>query len=466
MSLRVPGAPAFLAALLACALFSGCVSNDTADDAAGEAAGPSLGTFVNPMILDHDHDAATGHDLSWNMVRTGGRLLEQGQRGYAQPHALDIKANHLFVSAYAATGDPVAGLYIFDLSEAPDNPPLVGQWNIPGPAGGDRNMEATEDGRYVVMSYEGRDCAGNINPVQPGLYLLDTSDPVNPTEVDFKPVAAQSLGQHSITIFSTKSDDWVYHGGGDNLLYRIDRQSQTLEEVGTFQSGHDSSVFEDRINGMPLLLSADVSSLNIYDLSDPVNPRVIGTWQVPNPASYYVHTAVADEIAGRNILVVNSEDFRHDPTAFWILDITDPTAPVELSQWTAPDGIESGDLLFSLHNPRIEAGLLSFSFYHAGVWQFDLNDPASWTDPQPRGFFLPTDPVGPTPAPDGTPIMSKVCGARLEGTDGSLDVQTTAIPFTFDVEVQGAYVYAADLQTGVHVLQHVPGAGTVGHDAA
>jgi hypothetical protein len=312
---------------------------------------------------------------------------------------------------------------------------------------------------FVVMSFEGRDCAGNIHPVLPGMHLIDTSDPRNPVQVHWMPTLDASLGQHSITIHSSEAGDFVYHGAGDGRLYEIDREAKELVHVGEFMSGHDSSLFWDPLAERMLLLSADVSALTIHDLADPAAPREVGAWSVPDPELYYVHTAVADHIAGRNIAVVNSEDFREHPARFWILDITEPDAVEVLADWTAPDDVPSGPLTFSLHNPRIKDGVLTFSFYHAGVWQFDLNDPERWSDPRPRAFYLPTGPVGAMGTPDLQPVLSLWCGVRLMTPDLRLDIPMDAVPLTFDVEVHGDFVYAADLNTGVHVLRFDPDVG-------
>lgn len=451
----------FFAAILALTALAGCVdTGETEGETLGDATqAVDLDAFVNPLIEDHDHTDEALHGLAWNMQRTGGALLDEGLRGHAAPHALDIKGGKLFVSAYAATMDDVAGVYIFDVAADPSDPPLLGAWTIPGPAGGDRNMEATADGRFVVVSYEEQDCGGNINPYKPGTYLIDATDPTEPVEVDYKPFPTEGV-RHSITIHSLDDGDYVYPGPGADQLWKIDRDSRTLVEVGTFTSGHDSAVFEDPLGNRTLLLSADVSKMQIYDLADPAKPELIGGWAPEHLGSYYIHTAVADHIGGRNIAIVNSEDFMTDPSTFWVLDITDPTDVKELAQWFSPDGVPSGDLLFSLHNPRIEAGILTFSYYHGGVWQFDLNDPARWEDPRPRGHYLPHDPLGPYAKPDGTPVMSRVCGTLLNSPDGSLDVPTDTVPFTFDVEVQDGWVYAADLNTGMHVLRFDPGNGT------
>lgn len=447
--------------LVTVSLLAGCLSGEERDgeDPVTPEAVVELDEFVSPIMEGHDHSDPALHKMWWNMNRTGGSLLGEGLRGFAGPHALDVKAELLFVSAYSASLDPVAGLYIFDLSERPEDPPLVGELTFPGGGAGDRNMEATSDGQFVVISFEGRDCAGNLQPVGPGMYLIDTTDPTDPQILDYKPVADASLGQHSITIYSSDGGDFVYHGAGDGTLYRIDRSAGMLEPVGEFMSGHDSALFWDPLEERMLLLSADVNRLSIYDLSDPSAPRELGGWAVDDPDKYYVHTAVGDHLDGRNIAVVNSEDFREHPARFWILDITQPDAPEVLADWTAPEDAPSGPLTFSLHNPRIQDGILTFSFYHAGVWQFDLNDPARLEDPRPRAFYLPHEPVGRMPAPDAAPVQSPVCGTLLATPDNRLDIPMDAVPLTFDVELFGDYVYAADLNSGVHVLRFDPEVG-------
>lgn len=460
--------------LLAMGSLAGCINADP-DDPLGDGAPVfevDLDAFVNPLITDHDHaDPALHEDLVWNMVRTGGALLDDGIRGTAAPHALDVKAGRLFVSAYTALGQE-AGVWIYDVETDPMEPKFLGHASIPGPGAGDRNMEATADGNFVVLGVEDQDCGGSVQqPGSAGIYLFDTSDPTNPVEVDHLGLDDQfTSGEHSINVVSTEDGDWVYHGGGSTNLYKIDRDTKTLEIVGTFRSGHDTATFWDPLEERLLLLSADVSKLQIYDVSDAGAPELIGGWAPEELGSYYIHTAVADTINGRNIAVVNSEDFMQDPSTFWILDITDPTSVKEISQWFSPDDVLSGDLTFSLHNPRIQDGILTFSYYHGGVWQFDLNDEASWEAPRPRAYYLPdgSTGIGKAAEADGTIPLAKACGALLEMEDKSLDIEMDAIPFTFDVELYGDVIYAADVNTGIHALMfegdHLVHAGIAADD--
>ncbi len=458
---------ASLVLLFAATAMAGCIGGP-AEDVVDEVPvfEVDLDAFVNPLITGHDHaDPALHEGLVWNMVRTDGFILESGTRGTAAPHALDVKAGKLFVSAYTALGQE-AGVWIYDVETHPGHPEFLGKAPIPGSGAGDRNMEATADGKFVVLGVEDQDCAGSVQqPGSAGIYLIDASDPTNPVIADFlhaedrvmqgeSPGGSLAGGEHSITIVSTDDGDWVYHGGGSTNLYKIDRDTKTLQIVGSFRSGHDSATFWDPLEERLLLLSADVSKLQIYDVTDAGNPELVGGWEPESLGSYYIHTAVADHINGRNIAIVNSEDFKEDPSTFWIMDITDVNNVEVITQWFSPDEVKSGDLTFSLHNPRIEDGILTFSYYHGGVWQFDLNDPASWEDPRPRAYFLPdgSDGIGRAASADGEVAMSKVCGALIGSPDGGLDIEMDAIPFTFDVEMHDGIVYAADVNTGVHAI--------------
>ena len=395
--------------------------------------------FPDPMGDEHDHSDVTIHAQSYLFEQTAHDPLAGSATHSSGAHALDVKGGYLFAASYGGEADAEGGFFVFDIAD-PLNPVEVGRYRFPGPLGGDRSMEATADGNYVVLGTEAVTCAGQVNPVAPGLYLIDVTDKSNPFPAAYIP----STGVHSITVHSIGGEDYVFASMANENIFRIVRGPvPQLQPVGEFSIGHDSIVLDDPLLGKPLLYAANGGAgFVIADVSDPSAPQQLAEWNIPDRDDmYYIHTGAATIIDGRRIAVVTSEDWLDYPSALWVLDATDFTLIETLTSWSAPGEHAADGLRYSMHNPRFLGDDLLLSYYHGGVWSLDLSAPER---PTPQGLFMPGVSNGWTPTKTKTSVVSdSLCGAFNLGD----------APLAFDVEVTDDAVYVADLHTGLYTLK-------------
>jgi hypothetical protein len=279
-----------------------------------------------------------------------------------------------------------------------------------------------------------------VNPVAPGLYLIDVSDKSNPAPAAYVP----STGVHSVTIHTIDGEDYVFASMPDQNIYRIVKGPlPNLEAVGTFGIGHDSIVMDDPLLGKPLLYSANGGAgFVIADVSDPSAPQQLAEWNIPDRGDrYYIHTGAVSIVDGRRIAVVTSEDWLDYPSALWVLDATDFGLVETLVNWSAPGEHAADGLRYSMHNPRFLGDDLILAYYHGGAWSLDLSTPEVV---RPQGLFMPGESNGWKPTKSKTSVVSdSLCGAFNLGD----------APLTFDVEVTEGAVYVADLHTGLYALK-------------
>jgi hypothetical protein len=454
-----------ISTLLLVAALAGCFGprDDTTDPMPTTPTTPGAlpADFVDPLILDHDHSDASLHEYVWRMKELDHHPLGGNNLKSSGAHAVDIQNGWLFVAAYGATVDVTGGVYIFDLKD-PEHPELKFHYAWPGSLGGDRSMEVTDDANWIVLGTEATDCAGNVSPAGPGLYLIDFRDK------EGGPVLAHYLpGEvHSVTIHRIAGIDYVYALGGSALgggnIYRIDTTGirPMLVASGSVPIGHDAAAYDDPITGQPTLYVANVKDLSVYDLSTPTAPQLLGKWALDKDesANHYVHAVAMELVEGKRIIVLESEDWRGNPSPLWVIDAEDFGAMYRIGNWTNPGqkaanaGVPSapaisnfgGQLIFSTHNPRLENGLVYLSHYHGGIWVLNVSTYAQAENPEIMGYFLPHNDNGgyrPRSGEAAYPKPNVVCGFEL-----------TQMPLVFDAEVQNGIAYVADIHTGLYVV--------------
>lgn len=452
---------------LAVAAFSGCLeeivpppdANDVLDLA------NSLEGYIDPFIRNHDHALAANHELAFHTKQLshhplGGNILKS-----SGAHVVDVQNGWLFVGAYGLAADVDGGVYIFSLAD-PEEPRLTGVFRLPGNVGGDRSLEATDDGNWIVLGTESFDCANHLNPFAPGLFLIDARDKANPKLADYLP----DPGVHSVIVHAVAGKDVVVTLGGDATsqgqnIWEIDRSAGKLIPIGAVPIAHDGAAYDDPELGLPVFYITGKTTLDVYDFSDPAAPKKLGAWTPPDVENHYVHAVTMDLIEGRRILAVESEDWGDLTSPLWILDATD-LDNIELiatyenpAQAPAHAGGENGpSLAFSTHNPRFEDGILYMAHYHAGIWVLDLRTLEKAQKPEIMGYFLPhEDNGGYKPASSQSALPLPANPACFGG------FKIHEVPNTMDVEVQDGIVYGADLHTGLYTVKYdrtvVPGMG-------
>jgi hypothetical protein len=267
------------------------------------------------------------------------------------------------------------GLQFFDVSD-PTNPTELGFWELPAPLIGCHEVDlAPAAGRRVLAACANPfgDSLGQefLGQAQPEVFVVDASDPSNPA----------TLGTF---------------GGINNA-----------EGEGCFPAsfGHSVRLFD---KARTLYASYWDAGLIQLDISDPTNPRHIGTVNtVPPDEDGDVHS-MARGRAG--LAFINPEDFSpiDEAAGFcapgdwdgWgdlqIWDISDPANPTFVSQFaTANAASKRTDGFFSIHNTEVLHGnLLAASWYSDGIRLIDISQPA---DPREVGSFVPPatpDPTG------------------------------------------------------------------------
>lgn len=480
------GLPAVLGGLLLTVTFlSGCLAND-GEDAAVDLAplGHILGSlegYVDPFILGHDHADAGLHDLAFHTQKLSHHGLGGDRDTPSGAHVLAIAEDWLFVGAWGPLVGDQGGVWIFDVRE-PAQPQLVSHLPFLGHVAGDRSLAVTPDASWVVFGTEAMSCGNQLNPFQPGLFLIDARDKTKPQVTDYRPargIHSVSVGRvdgqdYSVSLFSfvpgTVASRVPQANQLANNIHRIDPGTGKFVDVGKVPIGHDTRIEQDALLGKPLLYVANVTDLSVYDFSNPADVKRLGRWAPAGmdatyeTGDHYIHAIDVDVVEGRRILVTESEDLGGKPSPVWILDATELDAMDHLATWVNParapaQGDVKGDgvttttsALFSTHNPRIVDGRIYLSHYHAGAWILDVSTLGRALSPQVLGYFLPDENNGGY-KPSKTSLHSlpvgygPICYGGLEFAN---------IPDVHDVEYHDGVLYVADSTTGLYAVQYDP----------
>ncbi|WP_265108799.1 LVIVD repeat-containing protein [Halosolutus halophilus] len=110
---------------------------------------------------------------------------------------------------------------------------------------------------------------------------------------------------------------------------------------------------------------------HFYDVSDPTDPEFLGTW-VELPAGVHNHYLDGD-------VAYICREFPFDDSALKIVDASDPTDPTLLSEWRVEnDHPELDQPTNFLHDVYVQDDLAYLAYWDAGTRILDVSDP---TDP-------------------------------------------------------------------------------------
>lgn len=297
------------------------------------------------------------------------------------------------------------GVRIFDVSRTPRE---VGYFKCPG---NDNDVEVVKPG-LIVMGHHVSACnpaeAGEANG---GFVLIDVRDPAKP-----KPVGSINLPSgmqaHTIKPYPGKDLIYVNPGGlpsnGRMASHFVDVSNPAKPEiVGTF-TPHGSSTgchdFSFFFKGKTKLgFCAGYGGFGIWDVSDPIAPKVIST--IRNPQIQFNHFAVPSPDG--KLLAIDDEAFAlhtckgtNSPTGrTWIYDISDPAKPTMQSSFSAARGGDSTGIgHYQGWTPSwcLSHGLdwqpgtrnLAVTWFTGGVSVHDLSKP---TEPKEIGYFMAED---------------------------------------------------------------------------
>lgn len=283
-------------------------------------------------------------------------------------------------------------------------------------------------------------------PLAPGVILVDLADPTAPVFADFAPTPA--LGPHSVHAGKVGDGD-VFLASITNLEHQASYfQFYAVEELplvgpklallSTYQgppgpadpavpliNGHvDGYIAEHPGTGQTLAYLANWDAgMIVLDISEPRAPMEIARWGGAAQGFMGAPASLGDEDLGgihgtypmpvlwgdRHYTFAGQElggRPENRPTGWiFVIDTTDPAAPIEVGRWTLPVDVEWSEFLqFSTHYFTVVDRTLFVSLYHGGVWAVDVSDEAL-ASPRSIGVWLP-DRVSPSPPAQGAGLGS------------------------------------------------------------
>lgn len=463
-----PGAaPAWAVAVMLSLLLSGCVSGTDGEEGpeSGGEGGP--GHVVQAPDFDfstaieefHDHSDASLHTGSYGLERLGWDPLTSASEAGVLP------GGHTEVSvatddegrtwAFIGNFGPHRAFSIVDVTD-PTGPRHVADFDanpvleLTRPGGGSYwDVAAFPDSDLVVSSAQAiasTPGAGMERPdeVGGGVFLVNTEDKEHPFVESFTQIndleAQIPAGVHNARPFHIGDIPYVAAttGNGNTFLYEVvgEPGGRTLELRSRVTGVHDTTIQLHPITGQTLLYGA-AGGVVITDISDPSDPEIVGSaTNGPDLSAYHLIVPNDVLIEGRHFTVSGTETVQGTPPFFTILDTTDPTEPVVVSTWQMPfdeDLYIPGPYRWSTHNFDFDHGRIILGHYHAGVWLIDATSLPNVESPVTLAYYQPHEaPLSVPRTPLGTDVPA--VWSAVQHTDGR--------------------IYAADVNTGLYILEH------------
>jgi len=287
--------------------------------------------------------------------------------------------------------DITSGIYIVDVSDA-KSPVTVATVNtVPG---------------FDVKVWQ--NYAYTVNGVGAGLGgIIDISDPANPE------VVGSFLSGHNIFI-----DDrgYMYLETGNSQLRIFNLNSDPMNPAlvwsGGPNDGHDATVIGNRLYDF-----AGSRGTNIYDITNPASPRLLGPGITATFISLH-HSGWPSEDG--NFLFICHETRDNDDPDLTVWDISDLDNPKFITEYN--------DLGTTIHNLYIIGNYAYTSYYNSGFRIFDISDPAN---------IVVVDEFDTSPNIDTKEIFQGAFGAYLFAPSEN--------------------IYLTDRDTGLHIFSFRPG---------
>lgn len=212
------------------------------------------------------------------------------------------------------------GMQIIDLSPLPAEPVLVNTYNQTFTRGHIIQRDMYSEAPYVYVMGTCGSCGVNI---------LDVSDPVNPREV-----ATYSPGYyvHDVHIKGDYMYAAAFYRGVIDIVDISDKFNPTLVAQIESSGGntHSAWLTEDSKH---LLISAEKDGLpaRIWNIEDLSNPYEVATY-----------TANGQSLTHNPYVRGNYAFFSHNTEGLRVVDIKDPTLPVEVGYYDTYEGLSGG----------------------------------------------------------------------------------------------------------------------------
>lgn len=245
-------------------------------------------------------------------------------------------------------------------------------------------------------------------PRPSSIVLVDISDPAAPEVIDQRPLptAGHSVfpvvkdGRTLLLIAALAPNNGYYQfyevadtPVGARLVHlathAVDTGSAPTDPNKS--QAHDGWIAQHPVTGEWLAYLAGGKDLAILNVDDPLQPREISRWTDWSPAragaAANMHSVypLPETWDGRHFTLLGPEFGDHpegQPTGtLWVLDTTDPAAPLAVGAWTLPHDVEWSDVyMFSNHYFTAHGRTAFVSMYHGGVWAVDLAPVANATE--------------------------------------------------------------------------------------
>jgi len=467
--------PVAIALLSSLAILAGCLqaSKDPASSTPPGTVSVSPDRLPDPhkeldfaTVVVGDHGAPYMHSI--RALHHGSFLLERvGWNPLVDKKAADtagtgwgaagLWTHYACVAQFAGTG----GLAIVDIAD-PTKPTVLSQADDPLVNG---DCQFSQDGGYLFAgAYLGPGPNPKVGetyacpsgcPGGGGINVWDVHDKANPRHILYTDTGTyHTLQVHTDPRTNTTYVVQAYSGN----IYRFDPQGPTLTLVNTITPmDHDMWIAQHPISHKWLLYSGAGPGFVIYDFDDPANPVPLANWQPKDDpgvsaddlrtgcCGWHRQATVDQLIDGKAIAVVAGEACGAGYTLpYFIMDVTDPTAPKVISKWELPGKPVSKDpehlCEMSPHEFSVHDGYVVTGNYHAGVWLFDIGTPERLRHPVTLGYYI----------PDQEP-------ATQSGPSGAQDLTFPWNPFVWGAFFDDrGYVLAGDFSSGVYMLK-VPG---------
>jgi hypothetical protein len=212
-------------------------------------------------------------------------------------------------------------------------------------------------GHAYLASWVGRGCLSK------GIRVYDLSDPRDP--------------EHVSTFADDASDPTLDRTWTEKVIVKhVDSDAFNGDlAVVTFQTCNGTT---DRLN------PAIFRGFGLYDVTDPANPKKLALYATEpgvNRGSHEIWLESADDRAYVYTAVINSEDRTSGADAdFRIVDVSDPTAPVEVGQWGAQADLghapSAGEFVHSVIT-NDQATRAYLSYWNLGTVILDISDPSA-----------------------------------------------------------------------------------------
>lgn len=326
--------------------------------------------------------------------------------------------------------DQGSTIRILDVSD-PGKLEEVGSWSG---AASPVDVKFTDDGRYLLVGDDAEgstDQLGGTGPLTGGIYVIDITDPANPTQTSFEPVGP-NRGPHMVATLTTSDGQTLVlaAAGPDVVIHTFDNGTGELTEVARYTPGqlaqdrdpnrlgalynpqgwlHDMFPMEEGDGTVLMYVAAWDAGLRVVDITDPSSPEELGSWaDFGENEAGNLHTVATEWIGDRRITVGSVEvgfgvvggtyyaQGTEEPVLY-VWDTTDPTSIELVGEWINPVMDSSGrDLvpdeeITSTHNIQVEQGRVYVAHYDLGVWVVDITTPGTQAEPEALAFYNETE---------------------------------------------------------------------------